>query len=152
VHNTAQGCLGFRTQLLSHSSSDTTTSLRVGFAEIRTDPLLDVLDFREGISRDRLAGVQSGETNTKADIFDIAVLDNQVVGSLRKRRIDKKLEECLAGEAPTLLAVTINKGLTVGEGVSERNNGSLAVEWSRQLLCVGKDDLRYMGVKTFCWT
>ena len=98
------------------------------------------MNLGEGVPGQRLAGVEWCVPNTKANILDVSVLDEVSVSAERKRRVHEKLEKSLAGEVPAALVEANNKSVRVGEGVSEGNDGGLAVVCARELLCLWEND------------
>lgn len=58
--------------------------------QVLPNPLLDIRDFWEGVTRRLLASVELGEADAKADLVNIGIR-NQVVGRGRDRWVDEKL-------------------------------------------------------------
>lgn len=111
LHDLPQSSLGIRAQLLIDELRNSPARSAIRFTQVRTNPSLDVLNLWERVSRQRLAGVERGETHAEANILDVSVLDECVVGGRRERRVDEEFEEGLAGDCPTALVEALDKGL-----------------------------------------
>lgn len=115
----------------------------VRILQILPNPLLDIGDLWEGITRCFLTRVELSETNAEADLINIRV-GNQVISRRGDGWVDKKLKQSLGGKAPTL-GIAINEGLRFTEGLGERYYSSLAVGRSCKFLCIRQDNCQVDG-------
>jgi hypothetical protein len=125
-HDALQSRSALVVKLLLHELANTAVVPLVCITQVLAHPRFDVCDLWQRVLSRTLAGVESGESCTKAEIVNVAVL-NDIVRSLRKRRIDEKLEEGLACDGPTALGVALDESLAVAQSASERNDCGLAV-------------------------
>ncbi len=128
----------FWRQPLLHKPTDPPRMSPIGCLQMFANPLLNVSDFWPLIRCDSLAGSKLCETDAEAHVVYVLV-NNDVVGSTRHRRILKQLQKRFAGVAPTL-HIFVHESGRVGECLGKRDDCCFAIEWSSQLLCVWEDD------------
>jgi hypothetical protein len=134
----SQGSLDIWRQTLLHQCEDAAIVASIAFLQVLADPGLDIRNLWEWIFGLLLAGVQLGETNSEANFIHVRIRDDVISGS-RNRWIDQKVKKSLGSEAPSF-GIAAHESLRVGEGFGVRDYGSLAIDGSRELLCVWEDD------------
>lgn len=139
LHNTPQRSASLLTQPLPNKPTNPPARLTILLPQITPDPSPHIRDLRECISRRRTTGIQRREPNAKADVLDVAVLDEVCVVRGWQGRVDEQFQQGFAGQRPAALAVAVDEGLAGREGVCERHDCCFAVVGPREFLRFGED-------------
>lgn len=98
LHHTHQRRLPLLTQSLLHKLADSSSRLAIRLSQVLSAPLTHILNLRPRVLWSRLASVQSREAHAEADILDVTVFNDGVVGGGWQRWVDEKLKERFASE------------------------------------------------------
>jgi hypothetical protein len=101
VHVASQRALFLVAQPRLYIAGDGAAISRISLLQVRADPALDIDNLGEVVLGDLLAGVELRETHTEPNVLDVR-LGNLVAGTGDGWRVLQKLEQGLAGEAPSL--------------------------------------------------
>ena len=118
--------------------------LLIRLLQKRTNPGLEIgASLGPWVLRLRPDGVQGCEANSERHLLNIH-LGNQIVLVRDLGRELEQLQQGVAGEAPSL-GVPCSKRIRVGKSLGEGEDSRLAVQRSRKLLSVLKNDIEING-------
>lgn len=137
---TGQHSLGLVIKTVLRKLRDPTIVLRVRLLQVRAHPGLEIrAGFGPRVPRLCADGVQRCEAHAERHLFNVHLGDEVILVSNLRRKL-KQLQQRVACEAPSL-GVPCRKGVRVGKGLGERDDGRLAIQGPSQLLRVLENDV-----------